>query len=113
MRQHVQKAAIRATNNAVNGYIPYSGIVSAGAKIMARQQEKPKKGTGRKRKTRQRLTEISRGTGKAILKPDARMNQALKKLWDYEETGLSPKEVWGLIEQEKNLTEQVKRQQDW
>lgn len=31
----IPKAAMRATNNAMRGYIPHSGIVSAGAKIMA------------------------------------------------------------------------------
>jgi len=39
----IPKAAMRATNNAIRGYIPHSGVVSAGAKIMARQQSKEKK----------------------------------------------------------------------
>ena len=103
---------MRATNNAMRGYIPHSGIVSAGAKIMAGQQSKEKKGNVKKKK-RVRLTEISRGSGKPVLCQNVNINQAAKKLYDYEETGLAPYEVRILIEREKALTEQVKKMQDW
>lgn len=108
----IPKAAMRATNNAMRGYIPHSGIVSAGAKIMAGQQSKEKKGNVKKKK-RVRLTEISRGSGKPVLCQNVNINQAAKKLYDYEETGLAPYEVRILIEREKALTEQVKKMQDW
>lgn len=106
------QAAMRATNNAMRGYIPHSGIVSAGAKIVARQQSKEKKQNGKKKK-RVRLTEVSRGSGKPVLCQNVTVNQAAKKLYDYEETGLAPYEVRILIEREKALTEQVKKMQDW
>ncbi len=35
----IPKAAMRATNNAMRGYIPHSDIVSAGARIVAGQEE--------------------------------------------------------------------------
>ena len=108
----IPKAAMRATNNAMRGYIPHSGIVSAGAKIMAGQQSKEKKGNVKKKK-RVRLTEISRGSGKPVLCQNVNINQAAKKLYDYEETGLAPYEVRILIEREKALTEQVERMQGW
>lgn len=108
----IPKAAMRATNNAMRGYIPHSGIVSAGAKIVARQQSKEKKQDGKKKK-RVRLTEVSRGSGKPVLCKNVTVNQAAKKLYDYEETGLAPYEVRILIEREKALTEQVKKMQDW
>lgn len=108
----IPKAAMRATNNAMRGYIPHSGIVSAGAKIVARQQSKEKKQDGKKKK-RVRLTEVSRGSGKPVLCQSVTVNQAAKKLYDYEETGLAPYEVRILIEREKALTEQVKKMQDW
>ena len=33
---NIQKAAVRASNNAMRGYIPHNAIVSQGAKIAAR-----------------------------------------------------------------------------
>lgn len=108
--QGIPKAAMRATNNAMRGYIPHNGIVSAGAKIVAGQQAQRSKG---KKKKRVRLTEISRGSGKPVLSTGVNVNQAAKKLWDYEETGLSPNEIKILIERERNLTAQVKRYQEY
>ncbi len=106
----IPKAGIRATNNAMRGYIPHSSIVSSGAKIL-RQQEKPQK--PHKRQKRTRLTEISTGSGKPVLRQNAGVVRAAKKLYEYEETGLAPYEVLQLIEREKNLTAQVKKMQDW
>ncbi len=34
---NIQKAAVRASNNAMRGYIPHNAIVSKGAKIAARR----------------------------------------------------------------------------
>ena len=107
------QAAMRATNNAMRGYIPHSGVVSAGAKIVARQQSKEKKQGSGKKKKRVRLTEVSKGSGKPVLCQNVTVNQAAKKLYDYEETGLAPYEVRVLMEREKALTEQVKKMQDW
>lgn len=47
MRQNIPKAAVRASNNAMRGYIPHNAIVSQGARIAARQQaqEKPQRGS--------------------------------------------------------------------
>ena len=44
---NIQKAAVKASNNAMRGYIPHNAIVSQGAKIAARQQaqEKPQRGS--------------------------------------------------------------------
>ena len=108
--QGIPKAAMRATNNAMRGYIPHNGIVSTGAKIVAGQQTQRSKG---KKKKRVRLTEISRGSGKPVLSPGVNVNQAAKKLWDYEETGLSPNEIKILIERERNLTEKILKMQEW
>ena len=90
---------------AMRGYIPHSGIVSAGAKIVAGKQSKEKKQGSSKKKKRVRLTEISGGSGKPVLCQNVNVNQAAKKLYDYE--------VRILIEREKALTEQVKKMQDW
>lgn len=107
----IPKAAVRATNNAMRGYIPHSGIVSAGAKLVAKNQSGSRsKG---KKKRRARLTEISQGSGKAIISDGVTVNQAVKKLYEYENTGLSPLEVKNLIEREKNLSAKVLKMQDW
>lgn len=107
----IQKAAMRATNNAMRGYIPHSGIVSAGAKIVAGQQQTKKQGTGRKQE-KPTLTEINHN-GKTVLKGKTTVAAAVKKLHDYEETGLLPHEVRNLIERAHNLEKRVEKLEGW
>lgn len=82
----------------------YSTMKRAGA---FKQQEQ------RKRQKRTTLTEYSQNGQKAILKPHVTVNQAAKKLYDYEQTGLSPHEVVNLVEQVQNLTRRVKKYESW
>lgn len=82
----------------------YSTMKRAGA---FKQQEP------RKRQKRTTLTEYSQNGQKAILKPRVTVNQAAKKLYDYEQTGLSPHEVANIVEQVQNLTRRVKKYESW
>lgn len=82
----------------------YSTMKRAGA---FKQQEP------RKRQKRTTLTEYSQNEQKAVLKPHVTVNQAAKKLYDYEQTGLSPHEVANLVEQVQNLTRRVKKYESW
>lgn len=82
----------------------YSTMKRAGA---FKQQEP------RKRQKRTTLTEYSQNGQKAILKPHVAVNQAAKKLYDYEQTGLSPHEVANLVEQVQNLTRRVEKYESW
>ena len=82
----------------------YSTMKRAGA---FKQQEP------RKRQKRTTLTEYSQNGQKAILKPHVTVNQAAKKLYDYEQTGLSPHEVANLVELVQNLTRRVKKYESW
>lgn len=82
----------------------YSTMKRAGA---FKQQEP------RKRQKRTTLTEYSQNGQKAILKPHVTVNQAAKKLYDYEQTRLSPHEVANLVEQVQNLTRRVKKYESW
>lgn len=82
----------------------YSTMKRAGA---FKQQEP------RKRQKRTTLTEYSQNGQKAILKQNVTVNQAAKKLYDYEQTGLSPHEVVNLVEQVQNLTRRVKKYESW
>lgn len=82
----------------------YSTMKRAGA---FKQQEP------RKRQKRTTLTEYSQNGQKAILKPHVTVNQAAKKLYDYEQTGLSPHEVINLVEQVQNLTRRVEKYESW
>lgn len=82
----------------------YSTMKRAGA---FKQQEP------RKRQKRTMLTEYSQNGQKAILKPHVTVNQAAKKLYDYEQTGLSPHEVANLVEQVQNLTRRVEKYESW
>ncbi len=107
----IPKMAVRATNNAMRGYIPHSGIVYAGAKIMAGQQKKKlENGSGKPK--RAMITEINHN-GKAVLKGKTTVTAAVKRLHDYEETGLSPYEVRNLIERAYNLEKRVKKLEGW
>ena len=83
----------------------YSTMKRAGA---FRQPQKPQK-----QKKRIMLTEYSQNGQKAVLKPHVTVNQAAKKLYDYESTGLSPLEVRNLVEQVQNLTNRVKKFEGW
>ena len=83
----------------------YGAMKKAGA---FKQPQKPKK-----RQKRTTLTEYSQNGQKAVLKPHVTVNQAAKKLYDYEQTGLSRHEVANLIEQVQNLTKRVKKLEDW
>lgn len=67
----------------------------------------------RKRQKRTTLTEYSQNGQKAVLKPHVTVNQAAKKLYDYEQTGLSPHEVANLVEQVQNLTRRVEKYESW
>lgn len=82
----------------------YSTMKRAGA---FKQQEP------RKRQKRTTLTEYSQNGQKAVLKPHVTVNQAAKKLYDYEQTGLSPHEIANLIEQVQNLTRRVEKYESW
>ena len=109
----IPKAAMRATNNAMWGYIPHNNIVSAGARVMAGQQrKKSQQGTGSRKKKRPQLTEINHN-GKAVLKGKTTVAAAVKKLHDYEETGLLPYEVRNLIERAHNLEKRVEKLEGW
>lgn len=109
----IQKAAMRATNNAMRGYIPHNNIVSAGAKIVAEQQGKQKKsGNGSRKPKRTELTEINHN-GKTVLKGKTTVAAAVKKLHNYEETGLLPYEVRNLIERAHNLEKRVEKLEGW
>lgn len=101
---------MKQNDYALKKTIPAYGTIKRGMKIA--QQQAATRSAGKKRKP-QRLTEISRGTGKAILCEKVNVNRAIKKLFDYEETGLTPHEVMVLIERERALTEKVKQMQDW
>lgn len=105
----IPKTAMRATNNAMRGYIPHNDIVSAGARIVAGQQKKS--GTGRKKK-RTAMTGIDQ-SGKIVLKGKTTAVAAVKKLFEYEATGLSPQEVRNLMERAHNLEKRVEKLEGW
>lgn len=100
----------KAAEMALKGNVPYYGAIKAGMKRAAAGQQAS---SGSRKKKRVRLTDISRGTGKAILLDGVAVNRAIKKLYDYEETGLSPHEIFILIERERNLTKRLEKMMDW
>lgn len=100
---------MKAVDNVLKGVVPCYGAVKSGMKLVESQQQKSKS----KKQKRYRLTEISQGSGKAVLCPGVNVNQAAKKLFDYEATGLSPYEICTLIERERNLTKRIEKLEGW
>lgn len=95
---------MKTADNIMKQHIPYySSMKRAGAFQKPKKQGKPK---------RTRLTEINHNK-KTVLKGKTTVSAAVKKLFDYEETGLTPYEVRNLIERERNLTERIKKLEGW
>lgn len=95
---------MKTADHIMKQHIPYySNMKRAGAFQKPKKQGKPK---------RTRLTEINHN-GKKVLKGKTTVAAAVKKLFDYEETGLTPYEVRNLIERERNLTERIKKLEGW
>ena len=78
----------------------------------------PQVGAGRERKTQPQqkkpynLTETA-PSGKAVLRKGVSVTQAALKLNRYEETGLTPQEVFNLIERAHNLERRVEKLEGW
>lgn len=95
---------MKTADNITKQHIPYySSMKRAGAFQKPKKQGKPK---------RTRLTEINHN-GKKVLKGKKTVSAAVNRLFDYEETGLTPYEVRNLIERERNLTERIKKLEGW
>lgn len=58
------------------------------------------------------MTEINQN-GKIVLKGKTTVAAVVKKLHDYEETGLLPYEIYNLIERTRNLEKRIKKLEDW
>jgi len=95
---------MKTADNIMKQHIPYySSMKRAGAFQKPKKQGKPK---------RTRLTEINHN-GNKVLKGKTTVSAAVNRLFDYEETGLTPYEVRNLIERERNLTERMKKLEGW
>lgn len=78
----------------------------------AAQMNREKKQTGSRRKPA-RLTEISRGTGKPVLCQGVGVARAARKLYEYEEIGLTAQEIRALLERERNLVRRIEKLEGW
>lgn len=78
----------------------------------------PQIGAGRERKPQQQkkktyaLTETA-PSGKAVLRKGVTVTQAARKLNKYETTGLTPQEVFNLIERAQALERRVEKLEGW
>ena len=98
-----------AVDNILKSNVPYYSTMKRGIK-MTPKEHKPRKKRNEKHYT---LTEYSQNGSKPILKEHTTVNQAARKLYEYENTGLSPHEVQILIEREKALTRRVEKLEGW
>lgn len=79
----------------------------------AKKAMKANQSRGKHKKQPRTLTEYTESGKKAVLRHGVTVNQAARKLHEYEQTGLSPKEIVDLIQREENLTERVKKYESW
>lgn len=89
-------------------HIPHYGQMKKVASTIGTKKQR----TG-SRKKKSRLTEISRGSGKPVLCQGVGVTRAARKLFEYEETGLTAQEIRALQERERNLTERIKKLESW
>lgn len=74
---------------------------------------RPKEKKTKRRKGPTTLTEYSESGSKPVLKNKVSVNQAARKLYEYEQSGLSPQEVLNLIVRAENLERRVKKYESW
>lgn len=98
-----------ALDHALKNTVPYYSQMKKGMN-MTPKEKKPKKKRNEKHIA---LTEYSQSGSKPILKEHVTVNQAARKLFDYESTGISPREVQILIEREKALTARIEKLEGW
>lgn len=99
---------MRETDKILKQHVPYYGQMKKA--LPASPREKKTK-TGKKKEYR--LTAWSQSGSKAVLKDGVSVNQAARKLYAYEEIGLTPQEILNLMERERNLTIRVEKLEGW
>lgn len=89
-------------------HVPYYGQMKRALPASPRGKK-----TKSRKKKEYRLTSWSQSGSKAVLRDGVSVNQAARKLYAYEETGLTPREVLNLMERERNLTMRVEKLEGW
>lgn len=99
---------MKAADRVLKQHVPYYSQMKKALPASPREKKtKPRK------KKEYRLTSWSQNGGKAVLREGVSVNQAARKLYAYEETGLTPQEVLNLMERERNLTIRVEKLEGW
>lgn len=99
---------MKGADRILKQHVPYYGQMKKA--LPASPREKKEK---TRKKKEYRLTSWSQNGGKAVLREGASVNQAARKLYAYEETGLTPQEVLNLMERERNLTRRIEKLEGW
>ena len=99
---------MKAADRVLKQHVPYYSQMKTALPASPREKKtKPRK------KKEYRLTSWSQNGSKAVLREGVSVNQAARKLYAYEETGLTPQEVLNLMERERNLTIRVEKLEGW
>ena len=99
---------MKAADRVLKQHVPYYSQMKKALPASPREKKtKPRK------KEEYRLTSWSQNGSKAVLREGVSVNQAARKLYAYEETGLTPQEVLNLMERERNLTIRVEKLEGW
>lgn len=99
---------MKAADRVLEQHVPYYGQMKKALAASPREKKtKPRK------KKEYRMTSWSQSGSKAVLRDGVSVNQAARKLYAYEETGMTPQEIWNLMEREHNLTMRVEKLEGW
>lgn len=99
---------MKAADRILKQHVPYYGQMKKALPASPREKK-----TKTRKKKEYRLTSWSQSGSKAVLRDGVSVNQAARKLYAYEETGLTPQEVLNLMERERNLTMRVEKLEGW
>ncbi len=93
-------------DHALKNTVPYYNTIKRGMAAVPKEKTK-------KRRQMQMLTEYNISESKPILKSGVTVNQAAKKLYEYEKFGKNPEEIGILIERVESLEQRIKRLEEW
>lgn len=87
--------------------VPYYRQMKKGMAAVPREKKTKKK------RRMKKITEYSQSGSKPVLKKGVSVNQVARKLYEYEQNGISPKEVEILMDRVKSLERRIKRLEEW
>ena len=86
----------------LNSTIPYYKHIKRGLRTTRQTKQKS-------RKKPQTLTEMSQSGKKPVMKHNVSIGQVVRKLYDYEMTGLSPRQINDMVARNESLEARIRK----